>query len=60
MSYPLIWPCQTPLGIGRGGVAYTRIARIIHPNNTPQASLPDYRRDAQTGGLLISGVGNAL
>ena len=25
-------------------------------NNTPQAYLPEHRRDAQTGGLLISGV----
>jgi hypothetical protein len=60
MSYSLIWSCQTPLDIGRGGVACTSIARIIHSNNTPQASLPEYRHDAQTGGLLISGVGNAL
>jgi hypothetical protein len=29
------------------------------PNNTPQAYLPDHRRDAQTGGLLISGIENA-
>ena len=52
--------CNPPLDIVSGGVASTRIERIIHFNNTPQASLPVHRHDAQTGGLLISGVGNAL
>jgi hypothetical protein len=42
------------------GVACALTVRIIRPNNTPQASLPVHRRDAQTGGLLISGGGNAL
>lgn len=38
----------------------TQVLRIIRRNNTPQAYLPDHRRDAQTGGLLISGVGYAI
>ena len=40
--------------------AHYSVFGIITSNNTPQASLPVHRRDAQTGGLLISGVGNAL
>lgn len=40
--------------------AYNFLIGIIRTNNTPQAYLPEHRRDAQTGGLLISGVGNAL
>lgn len=40
--------------------AYYSVIGIIAPNNTPQAYLPEHRRDAQTGGLLISGVGNAI
>lgn len=42
------------------GVARTRIARIIHPNNTPQAYPAVRCGDAQTGGLLISGAANAI
>lgn len=38
----------------------TLITRIICSNNTPQAYLSEHRRDAQTGGLLISGVGYAI
>lgn len=40
--------------------AYNFLIGIIRANNTPQAYLPENRRDAQTGGLLISGGGNAL
>lgn len=51
---------QSPLDMSGQGIAMAPVFGIIAANNTPQASLSDYRCDAQTGGLLISGVGNAL
>ncbi len=48
-------------GAGGGGLlASSANLGIIRANNTPQAYLSTHRHDAQTGGLLISGVGNAL
>ena len=60
MSFTLARVCNPPLDIVVEGVACALIESIIQFNNTPQATLPVHRHDAQTGGLLISGVGNAL
>lgn len=60
MSNCLALPARSPLDISHNKVDMLSPAGKIRPNNTPQAYLPKHRHDAQTGGLLISGVGNAL
>lgn len=51
---------RSPLNLPFGGIAKMDDFGIIAPNNTPQAYLSEHRHDAQTGGLLISGVGYAI
>lgn len=51
---------KSPLDMSKLGIAMALGFGIIRANNTPQASLPVHRPDAQTGGLLISGVGNGI
>ena len=51
---------RSPLDMSFWGIAKMDGFGIIAPNNTPQAYLSEHRHDAQTGGLLISGVGYAI
>jgi len=51
---------RSPLDKLPWGIAMGLVSGIIRTNNTPQASPVVHCRDAQTGGLLISGGGNAI